>query len=51
MVAPISISDFQRYLKEAGYYKGKIDGKLGRQTQEAWDRWYCDMCAIEEYER
>ncbi len=30
-----SVSDVQRALKNAGFYKGSIDGKIGQQTKKA----------------
>ena len=44
----MSGAEFQTWLKKKGYYKGPIDGKAGRLTQEAWDRAYCDQCAVED---
>lgn len=37
----------QERLKAQGYYKGKIDGKWGAQTDQA----YCDYCAVQEFKR
>lgn len=30
-----SVSDVQRALKNAGFYKGSVDGKIGQQTKKA----------------
>jgi hypothetical protein len=42
-----SMFELQQELKDAGYYAGKIDGKIGNETLKAWDRYTCDK----EYER
>jgi len=34
-----NISEVQERLKEAGYYDGPIDGKWGKQTDQAWCNW------------
>lgn len=33
------IRDIQRYLRKEGYYKGKIDGAIGKQTRTAIRNW------------
>lgn len=33
----------QKQLKEAGYYEGTIDGKIGKQSQEAIDKYLKDL--------
>jgi hypothetical protein len=51
LIEPFSVAMFQQQLKDAGYYKGDIDGKLGPHTQASWDRWYCDSKAAKNIER
>ena len=47
---PISIMDWQRFLKDEGYYHGEIDGILGPLLQKAWDSWRVDEYVITLYE-
>lgn len=44
---PMSIIETQQALKAEGFYKGKLDGKWGAQTERA----YCDWAASREFER
>ena len=52
---PYSIKDWQQFLKDEGYYHGKIDGHLSddwknSKTQKAWDGWYNDKMGIATFE-
>jgi len=50
LTEPFSVTMFQQHLKDAGYYRGNVDGKLGPHTQAAWDQWYCDAQAKKDIE-
>jgi peptidoglycan hydrolase-like protein with peptidoglycan-binding domain len=50
MTPPASIPttwELQQTLKDAGYYQGRIDGRIGPETLKAWDKAICQQ----EYER
>ena len=40
----MSIRELQTFLNEKGHsrYACKVDGKMGKETQRAWDNWICD---------
>ena len=49
----MSVAEFQRWLKDRGYYTGKIDGwvsddYINSLTQIAWDAMFNDQCAAED---
>ena len=43
--------ELQERLNQAGYYHGDIDGKIGPQTKEAWEKYICDRYAVEEFKK
>jgi len=48
---PMSVRELQTFLNEQGHvrYKCKVDGRMGKETQTAWDNYICDRYAIEEF--
>jgi hypothetical protein len=50
---PMSVRELQTFLNEAGHprYACKIDGKMGGETQRAWDNYICDQYAKREFKR
>jgi lysozyme family protein len=42
-----STYDIQQELKDAGYYSGNVDGRIGKETIQAWGKYECDV----EYEK
>ena len=49
---PMSVRELQTFLNEAGHsrYACEIDGKMGKETQKAWDNYICDQYAKESFE-
>ena len=41
--------ELQTRLKAKGYYDGEIDGKIGKETLEQWERYICDRYAQESF--
>ena len=48
---PMSVRELQTFLNEAGHsrYACEIDGKMGKETQKAWDNYICDQYAKESF--
>lgn len=41
-----TIMEMQKWLNENGYPCGAADGKVGKQTIAAWERYTCDKYAV-----